>query len=656
MSRITIMVDVSGSMGFPVPGKASRKIDLVSEQIRKIMEKAGLESVRVFTFANSLKDHGDMTVDDLLSHEFHISGGTLMWDNLARVIESLGDDDRGGSGPEFLFCITDGEDQGSNRTSQEVIELAERHGVNLKIILIGLDEVESFDDDIPKENIVQVEDISEISDLTVQSLDKTGAAKPGTLGEQCFVIPSVLPLAEDTKAYVSVVQEGVSKAIPYIESLTGLRYYPVTTYLVDKATIDALTAIKRPEDVESAGNLRKPIEELFRFIYAVALVINRDTFKDANGLDLNIMRKFYKKGFSIEDADRYRNYAERAWCLDHIVHNCFDEKPWTLEDYADSVFFPEISPKKDFVRNVFDDLNEAVNILKRIQRKYRGRVFLSDDYFFSSWGSIQDRDNPDFNLWKGLSRTDRQKLERCIEPDGKWKKDIDSILTGFSIAVKLIIPLVRQCLNSKDALIEIIREMDCYGLYVHPSSEENSQMRRLLTDGGFPNWFYPENTGYVLIAPNKIADRVNDLKTDDMDTDARQSLVAGLILATVVHEHTHAATYEGIGQTGRGCSVYNAPAPAPKHQNQHNIVSESIAEWSELNYFRNDDRIYDVILAHASMDEHLRTWPYAGALVLGKAYQELNGSDQFFRILLDRFREDNDVAWKVFKLIRKLHG
>ncbi len=72
-----------------------------------------------------------------------------------------------------------------------------------------------------------------------------------------------------------------------------------------------------------------------------------------------------------------------------------------------------------------------------------------------------------------------------------------------------------------------------------------------------------------------------------------------------------------------------------------------------MNYFRDDPEIFKVIYEFASMETSLKKWPYAGALVIEKAYLASGGDTMFFRMLLDSIRSDNDMAWNVFDMMRK---
>lgn len=49
---------------------------------------------------------------------------------------------------------------------------------------------------------------------------------------ECSV--NVIPLIKTDSKYISLIQEAMQDVIPYIETLTQVRYYPVTTYIVDK--------------------------------------------------------------------------------------------------------------------------------------------------------------------------------------------------------------------------------------------------------------------------------------------------------------------------------------------------------------------------------------------------------------------------------------
>gem|GEM_PF-6676392 len=63
-----------------------------------------------------------------------------------------------------------------------------------------------------------------------------------------------------------------------------------------------------------------------------------------------------------------------------------------------------------------------------------------------------------------------------------------------------------------------------------------------------------------------------------------------LIFETLLHEHTHAIIDEGRENDAPG-----ACRPDFHNGKKALLINESLAEWSALNYFRNDEEMFEII-------------------------------------------------------------
>ena len=73
----------------------------------------------------------------------HPGGGTAMYDALVRVLDGLGGE--GANRPNFVVCLTDGEDSKSGKGADDVIRmLRNRKGTTLIIVSVGKLETETL--------------------------------------------------------------------------------------------------------------------------------------------------------------------------------------------------------------------------------------------------------------------------------------------------------------------------------------------------------------------------------------------------------------------------------------------------------------------------------------------------------------------------------
>lgn len=96
-----------------------------------------------------------------------------------------------------------------------------------------------------------------------------------------------------------------------------------------------------------------------------------------------------------------------------------------------------------------------------------------------------------------------------------------------------------------------------------------------------------------------------------------EHLTTAFLQSVIIHEHAHAIFAEGIGEHGRA-SLADMDKDGWKAAKR---LNESLAEWAELHFFREDAEMLDIAWEHATSGQYPQ-WPYQGALVVEKIYQE----------------------------------
>lgn len=187
---------------------------------------------------------------------------------------------------------------------------------------------------------------------------------------------------------------------------------------------------------------------------------------------------------------------------------------------------------------------------------------------------------------------------------------------------------------------DITKEMHTYGAYLYKNRIENIEFTDMLSKNEFPESINQVNTGKVLICINRITERAEQLYRGNPSID-KELLIKNLVTATLIHEHTHAANFEGIR--------YNYSEPlflgnVNKNDYKYDIVFESLAEWSEFNYFRDNDVISKIIDEHINGGE-IKKWPYAGAALIERRFNELGIVD--FQAIFDMSRESYMDAYEI---------
>ena len=150
----------------------------------------------------------------------------------------------------------------------------------------------------------------------------------------------------------------------------------------------------------------------------------------------------------------------------------------------------------------------------------------------------------------------------------------------------------------------------------------------MLEEQGFPDFFTAGDGGKVLLC-------LEDCKVA-VATEEDAELWPKFLFPILVHEHAHAIAREGVKQGGGYFHDWTG------RLHEEKAVSESLAEWAELDYCREDAALRDIILGHAASGD-FPVWPYAGALLLEKLCSD--EGVQAYRELLREYRSGNPWAY-----------
>ena len=619
MSEIYILVDTSGSMKGSVagyPGKS--KLDLVKDSLAKVLRTSHFDKIHLYTFDTQLDEMGTFkTGEEALSEDFFSMGGsTIIWDNIWKVLEKPDHNSQ-----STVLCITDGVDGGSSLTLEKNADFAESKGINLKIVDIeGKLETNGTGSGTSTSKIVKK--ISNIETLE-EVLDKCVA--DGKQKEILHFSPVVIPLVQTEASDLGAVIKGVKTAVPYLETMTGLRYYPVPTFIVDEQTRKELI----PE--QPAVDIKDMPDEHFRHIARIIGLVNRimnevveqDSLKSfKESLLLHFKGKQFSNNFLFLVIERLASSLAIREDNDHPdTRKCLIDI-FNLKDQFKDI--PDMDPVALFT-TLLAATNEwfkamdpnILRVLEPIKPEFENAYPPINTNIFGLYVSLEERST----------------LESCTDRKGYWDLKKHSLIEAFGICSKLILAHIDKSEPLKEPYRMISKEIHIYGTYLSQRTWDSSNelFRR------FPPFFILENTGIIVISVEKIKERARE--NADANVDVKR-LIEKLIIATTVHEHTHAISYEGV--SSRKHKYFRHSDPLREEERRKKVVSECLAEWSELNYYRDDPEVYRIIKAHAQSGD-INDWPYAGALILEKNYD--NKVESRYRKLINAFRRDRDKAY-----------
>lgn len=620
-NRLMIALDLSSSMkDFTVPGGQTRLDWILAKLGTALRELRSSVIIRLYVFHDDLCFIGEhQSVQSVLDetaelHRRPTGGSTRLWDSLAKLIGSIPEDE-----PWTIICGTDAEDCGSKYTRQSVENLLfDKKGSTLTIIDLSGKELRSsyVRPEIGTGGttiLSSSKDSNSIDDALLQVM--TGPK--GTVTHLDIPV-AVIPLCSCTESDVEIVCRAIRQAVPYLEQLTGLRYYPAPTYLIDSQQMQALSP-DRPSSTEVAPDtkLASDLQELIQFVKAMALSFHT--------------RRFLPRGI-LDDIQDYAQFSSlREDSLWTLVRFSEDVGGYLLSCLANDdtgsdcagFHIPELSKIDDALVDSEANLREIAKILKRLAVTYPSQVSVPDEYFYdfdpSAPSLVSGGPTPDLDAWnRRISDKEMHTVQQTVNQSGSWTLELDDMVAVLEIAINNIFPLISRLLVARSGL----SRLRAVGLYVPPDSATNNSMRQI--DRGHNVSIAQDKTGgKVFIDIECCADIARGVSSD--------SGLAGKLLSSVVlHEHAHAVAREGQ-PFASGLRITQWPS----------LPSETLAEWAELDFFRNDPMMHRIILRHAGSGR-LPEWPYAGALWLER--MNVKSPNRAYRKLLTTLRTSPDKA------------
>jgi len=483
-----ILIDVSSSMWEIDYKFGEKKIEVLKDKLSKYLfdRFEEFENIFFYTFADVLKFRGTIKSKSDVKNFLNLNpeyGGTKLWDSVNQVIDEINYKHKSilsryfsmESDKKIILCITDGEDNSSRITYEDLLRKLENNkDIELKIIDLS--------------NTINVNNKKSINVYIGNDLEDIESVvnKNQSINNYNFSV-CVLPVIPTKEYDIELIRKMTIKAIPYIENLTGLRYYPVPTFVVDEYIIKDYIEIEDKNEINL--NMLEDIKEFIKFILSVSLsfhvasFIPKDIGEKLHNSEYKGLHSLSKKGIH-----KLRGYAEAAFGLIDFLYDRAEE---FFNRDNECYYIEEISSIVDPILCSYEDLKYMKMILENILKTYEN-IKLSNSYFESY------RDYPNVEIWeKYTTKSQYNQLLQCIEEDGSWKKDLKSIIYVLGLAIDItykILKKIKNELNKKSNII--IGDLHTYGVYIGPKKNVENQLLKRFKSNGYPDFFSINNTGH----------------------------------------------------------------------------------------------------------------------------------------------------------------
>ncbi len=618
--RYIFLLDYSPSMFRRKPSEDTM-IQIMKKNLSEMIDNKLINNMDILAFSKDVEYIGQFRdASELLhaleDHDKPFQQRTHLWDSLIRVICRIDSEQ-----DTYLFCITDGEDNASKHNYGDVKMLAGRLSrLHLQIIDLKGSIGKALSNEDTVKSIDEPEKLDELIVPIIENHTDLKVRNPRPLN----VSVSIVDLINSEERDVKLVRKAVREAISYLEELTKLRYYPVTTFLIDS------WYFKEPKPISISEGLAEDILEILEFLRSVSVTFHSGSFsKDVRGSD------YYSEFCSLGKKQRWEltAYAEGV----AIILILFLKEPNRKQELFNTFYPTSFNTFRSPLLCVEEHLHNILLVMEKIADTYpetelkAGYFEVSDDK-----GSLKC---PQIDIWaKHVTKSELEVIRNAIRHDGMWNLGIHQIISVMSIALRVVFPLLYKYLSTIEPLSEIVSIRERLGFYQSAEATTSNIKKRYSSFSGHAF----DDSGGVFICLESlknayekiIAGKLESIKLDFYE----------FLLSVVIHEHAHAITYEGIDRSARNPYYSNTTRTGKRYK----LVSESIAKWCELDFFRNSDQAYDIVMAHACSGEP-PAWPYAGALLFEG--QKADEREYFFREVLASFREDALKAFR--KLTRK---
>lgn len=593
MENINIMIDISGSMSEEFYGK--RKIDIVKENLISILKENRFKSIRLGVFTYQYKKIGDYnnleTAIESIENINNTFGLTKIWDSIIQNIDDIEDN-------TIILCFTDEDSiNDKNNYNKNDIEnkLKDKTNVKLEIILhnsINESKEEMEKINIRKQNFNNLnQSIEEIIEKELKKDDK-----------KLKISVPIIPLIQCNNYELEIIKDGVKAAIEYLEDLTQLRYYPVPTYIVDEYKI----IITNPSKNKIEEN--PSIESIRNFLIRFVLNFHSGRYSEY------IKNNCYSDYTNLSKEILYKLIAYSEGSLNHKS--------------SDNVFIEGISNFRNLINNHYDNTITIISILEKALKTYPD-IKVSDEYFKTLEDGILYLEKERYlNLedWKKYcSKREFEIIINSIE-NGFYKLELKHILAVFKIAVRIVFNEMKNQRELYSKYPELIKERETFGVYLHPNVF-HKKFEEIIIKEQAPKYLAHDNNGKVLICLGHIMKFAKQYNFSD-------TVLKKFITSIIIHEHTHAIIKEGV-------SDLKIEVKNKLSDKEYLIYNESFAEWSELNYFRNDIEMTEIIYEHITSGD-LPEWKYRGALNIEKK------SGDITEIIQGLLEKDKIIYKKIF--------
>ena len=354
------------------------------------LPQAGSHLYSIYSYTDNLMKYGSYNSFEEAFNKYKVDlldKPAFMWDAVLEVCGECYDEEK-----HVLVVINYHEDKQSKSSINDVCE--EIEGRKIKIIVLDLSEknwIKSEKDQIiitPKLDRVKAllpskKIFQSWHDKPTQkqkSKQKDFCSAPLKFSSELKTSFPVYPVVKCEEKYLNMARLALQDGIPYLEKLTGYRYYPTTTFIIDEYMLSKLMQVTVESDApDSMESVNEDIMEFINFINMVGLNFHKHSLG-------KIIFEDYKSWTKLDKYDRGKlvSFAE---ALSSYLRDCIYKN---FDEFIYNFHIPSLSNSEEPCQICFANLAEILKILTKLEIEFPMSEFLQG-YFYTPKPEIWKR-------------------------------------------------------------------------------------------------------------------------------------------------------------------------------------------------------------------------------------------------------------------------
>ena len=586
MQHLVIAMDTTSSMDQLLPGCSKKRIEwathLVLDTIKSLPDDTLITLFLLIGDSQHrmIAEYPNTTeaVKQISSLSIPLQAGTIsFWQDLKAI--SL---EQFHSVPWNLLCVTDGEDLRNDEHADEFFEDMERVYPHTSISIVDLKgsfhrDTHSTGKKLPKTaEVYTTDDADKLVDKIQHKFGHQSITSLQNNPLPLKISTAILPLIPIQKDEYNVVTKCLQRVIPYLEQVTGLRYYPATTWLVSTNQMGVL----RPPEEKPKGSSHADASKKFQALFAIVQSFSLNFHVRHKDPRFNDYTPFSRHP---DTAHALRSAAE---CIPMVYNK---DTGVNLERIDKFIRIKDFSDTPHTIENLRICLQEMIRIWRAIASEDPKDVVHLDHQYFPGYQEREYTAIPYFDFLP----TQIQKLVEELLHQGYWNGQLKRLCDLFKATIIEWIPLLYRLSRTSSEEGSATFTTRAAGLYIPEDSSKSDRLVNIAKACGYPSIFRSGAGGSVVIDLELLRDRTADAIRFEKS-----------LTSLLVHEHAHAVFTEGINGKHDQCHIDQTDDAL--------TVNESLAEWMEVNYWRHDQEMSCQTWNHIYMGDFPQ-WKYAGA-------------------------------------------